>query len=48
MHVAFYIISLMNTFFKMKGPTIINLKIYISVFLILNEKRLFHRQKQLH
>lgn len=28
MHVAFYIISLMNIFFKMKGPTIINLKIF--------------------
>ena len=39
MHVAFYIISLMNIFFKMKGPTIINLKIYNSVFFNFERKK---------
>ena len=39
MHVAFYIISLMNIFFKMKGPTIINLKICKSVFFNFERKK---------
>lgn len=39
MHVAFYIISLMNIFFKMKGPTIINLKIYKSAFFNFERKK---------